>query len=160
MSIKRFHCANNAYQPDGQSFPSFATSPEWYDLKMFSSPKDLEEPMKYETHRSAVAKMHKATGVISKKVTHLDRGAASRMADLGGASEDSIRRAGRWNKTALNDCYLTTLPRESMRSLAQFSSSGGDFFLPRDVKVPEELLSMVFPQADAWLVSLSVLLLI
>ncbi|KAL8276085.1 hypothetical protein RQP46_011517 [Phenoliferia psychrophenolica] len=47
-----FHCANNAYQPDGQSFPSFATSPEWYDLKMFSSPNILEELMKIERQKT------------------------------------------------------------------------------------------------------------
>ena len=62
---------------------------------MFASPKNLLEPLKYEKHRAVVSKIHKATGIISKQVTHLERGTASRMADLGGASEDSIRRAGR-----------------------------------------------------------------
>lgn len=152
--ISRFHIANRAYPPDGQAFPSFASSPDWYDVKMFSSPTNLLEPLKYETHRAAVAQMHKATGIISKKVTRLERGTASRMADLGGASEDSIRRAGRWDQSSLNNCYLTTLPREAMRTLAQFSSTGGDFYLPRDVKVPDELLAMVFPQVDSWLVFL------
>ncbi|KAK4700175.1 hypothetical protein P7C70_g6078, partial [Phenoliferia sp. Uapishka_3] len=146
-----FHLANRAYPPDNQSFPSFSQSPDWYDLKAFASPKDLMEPMKYETHRSAVAKTHKKTGIISKTKTHLDRGAASRMADLGGASQDSIRRAGRWDQSSLSNCYLTTLPRESMRALAQFSSTGGDFYLERDIKVPDQLLALVFPQADVWI---------
>lgn len=106
--------------------------------------------MKYETHREVVGKTHKALGIITKKKTHLERGTASRMADLAGASEDSIRRAGRWDQSSMNNCYLTTLPRESMRALAQFSSAGGDFHLPRAVDVPDTLLAQVFPQVDDW----------
>ncbi|KAL3690979.1 hypothetical protein R1sor_004630 [Riccia sorocarpa] len=43
------------------------------------------------------------------------------MAELGGASESQIRRLGRWNNQAMENCYLTSLPREALRTLAGFS---------------------------------------
>ena len=61
----------------------------------------------------------------------MGRGSGARMAELGGASEAQIRRLGRWNNQAMENCYLTCLPREAMRTLAGFSPHAGDFFLKR-----------------------------
>lgn len=69
---------------------------------------------------------------------------------MGGASEDSIHRAGRWNGDSLNQVHLTTLPKESMGVPGQWSSTGGDFCLPRAVEVPDMLRKQVFSQVDSW----------
>jgi hypothetical protein len=94
--------------------------------------------------------MLEAAGIMTKKVTHAFRGSASRMADLGGASESDISRAGRWDMSCMNQYYLTTLPRETMRVLAGFTAEPGTFWLARDVDPPSALEKMVFPDVDLW----------
>lgn len=78
-----------------------------------------------------------------KKHTSI-RGSAVRMADLAGVNEDQIRRLGRWNNTTMNGAYLTGLPREVMRVMADLTTQQGQFFLPRAVlDPPEELCKMI-----------------
>lgn len=72
------------------------------------------------------------------------------MADLGGASESDIGRAGRWDVSCMNQYYLTTLPRGTMRVLAGFTADPGTFWIARDIDPPEELEAMVFPDVDRW----------
>lgn len=74
------------------------------------------------------------------------------MADLFGASETDIRRGGRWDMSSMTQHYLTTLPRETIRVLAGFPSSPGQFWLERDLDPPEELERLIFPQAALWYV--------
>lgn len=78
------------------------------------------------------------------------RGCASRMADLGGASEADINRAGRWDSSAMTQYYLTTMPRMTMRVLAGFALNPGTYFIPRDIDPLQELEHMVFPDVDLW----------
>ncbi|KAL3681957.1 hypothetical protein R1sor_024913 [Riccia sorocarpa] len=74
------------------------------------------------------------------------------MAELGGASESQIRRLGKWNNQAMENCYLTSLPRETLRTLAGFSPVQGQFYLPRmAVQPPPELTSKIFPEVEEWL---------
>ena len=48
-------------------------------------------------------------------------------------------------------CYLTSLPREFMRSMAGHPSQMGCFEVPRaSVAPPDALLSMIWPELDAW----------
>lgn len=49
------------------------------------------------------------------------------MADLPGASETDIRRGGRWDMSSMTHHYLTTLPRETMRVLADFPAQSQQF---------------------------------
>ena len=72
------------------------------------------------------------------------------MADLQGASERDVARAGRWDMSAMTQCYLTTLPRETMRVLAGFTVERGSFWSSRDLEPPSELQEMVFPQVSVW----------
>ncbi|CAD6963616.1 unnamed protein product [Tilletia controversa] len=78
------------------------------------------------------------------------RSLEAQMAELGGAEEGQVRRAGRWNSKVMEACYLSAVPREVLRVHAGFTRDGGSYFLSRDVYVKEELLKKVFPWADDW----------
>ena len=78
------------------------------------------------------------------------------MAELAGASEDQIRRLGRWNNQSMENCYLTSLPREAIRSLAGFPPAQGSFFLPRaTVEPPDSLKRLIFPAIEPTLEKIS-----
>jgi hypothetical protein len=73
------------------------------------------------------------------------------MAELKGISEDQIRRAGRWNQEQMIGCYLNSLPRKFMRSMAGHPPQMGCFEIPRaNIAPPEILLSMIWPKLDTW----------
>jgi hypothetical protein len=85
----------------------------------------------------------------TKAKTQLGRGFGCRTASIHGAQDSDIRRHGRWNNQALENCYLTSLPRGSIRALAGFPPEKGYFFLPRaSIAIPVELQNMVFPQLN------------
>ena len=65
-----------------------------------------------------MAKAFGYIGIASQKKTHIGRGSSAKMAELKGVSEEQIRRAGRWNQEQMVGCYLNSLPREFMRSMA------------------------------------------
>jgi hypothetical protein len=71
---------------------------------------------------------------------HAARGASARMADLNAVAESDIRRQGRWNNSAMNGAYLTTLPRGIVRSMAGFLTAEGHFYLPRAQVIPQNRL--------------------
>jgi hypothetical protein len=72
------------------------------------------------------------------------------MAELKGASEDQMGRAGRWNQEQMVGCYLDSLPQKFMRIMAGHSPQMGCFEINRaSVTSPEELLSMIWPELDA-----------
>ena len=77
--------------------------------------------MAYDTQLDWINKMFIGANVISVKKTHAGRSQGAKHAELKGVNEDQIRRAGRWNSDVLMNCYLTHLPRKSMRSMASFS---------------------------------------
>ncbi len=71
------------------------------------------------------------------------------MAELHGAPENQIRRLGNWNSQAMENCYLSTLPRDAIRSLAGFSPDHRNYYIRRDVHRPSEaLMKKVFPQIE------------
>lgn len=83
--------------------------------------------------------------------THVNRGAAARMADLQGVDKSDIRRMERWNNSSMNSAYLTGLPRGIMRNLAGFPQQE-TFHLPINAVIPSEnLQSKVFPEVSMWL---------
>lgn len=63
-----------------------------------------------------------------------------------------IRRGGRWNQDQMLGCYLTTLPRQFMRGMADFEPDfPSSHFLPREtVLPPPSLLKKVWPTLDHW----------
>ncbi|KAM4060435.1 centromere DNA-binding protein complex CBF3 subunit, domain 2 domain-containing protein [Hirsutella rhossiliensis] len=75
----------------------------------------------------------------------------ARTAELKGISEDQIRRAGRWNQEQMVGCYLNSLPRKFMRTMAGHPPQIGYFEIRRaGVAPPEVLLSMIWPGLDRW----------
>ncbi|SAL97222.1 hypothetical protein [Absidia glauca] len=69
------------------------------------------------------------------------------MAGIVCANEDHIRRQGRWNNTTINGAYLTNLPRELMRSMADFPTDGRFFYLARAALNPPTSLCKKLLQA-------------
>ncbi|OWZ09550.1 hypothetical protein PHMEG_00017727 [Phytophthora megakarya] len=114
---------------EGESFSDF-TSPEcWYPIKLLKTGTDPTKPMSYKVYHDAITAALTHIGIHSKAKPHAGRGSRSCMADLGGASESQIRHLGRWNTNqSMEKCYLTSLPREVMRTLAGFEPSRGSFF--------------------------------
>jgi hypothetical protein len=108
--------------------------------------------MLYQTHYRALSKALSYAGIMTKNITHVMRGSATRIASLLGASYDAIRQAGRWQMNVLDLSYLTGLPIEVMRVHAGFSKDGGNFYLSRAQLEPSaSLCEKVFPDVDAWL---------
>lgn len=134
-----------------EPFPNFEHSMNWFDTHILKHKSDPKVEWTYHSHLQAIDKAFKACRITSSKKTHVNRGAAARMADLQGVDESDIRRMGRWNNSAMNGAYLTGLPRGIMRSLAGFPQQG-TFYLPRaTVTPPESLQAKVFPEASIWL---------
>ena len=73
------------------------------------------------------------------------------MAELKGISENQIRRAGRWNQEQIIGYYLNSLLHKFMRVMAGHSVQIGCFEICRaNIRPPDELLSMIWPQLDTW----------
>src|ERR1700724_3914985 len=73
----------------------------------------------------------------------------ARQANAAGASEDSIRRHGRWATDRMTSAYLSPLSLEPVRLLAGFKKERGSYYLERQVlSPPEELCTQVFPEVD------------
>jgi hypothetical protein len=139
----RWHISN-------EPFPDFSRNEAWYDIKVFKTNcGDLTEQMDYKTQYNSICKAFEACGVNSAKKTHAGRGCGARHAEIAGASEDQLRRHGRWNVQSMESSYLTGLPRQSIRFVNGFPGAGGQFWLPRDaIHPPDSLLSKVFPEVD------------
>ena len=137
------------YYVEGEPWPCFDKSQDWFNIKFLKSGKDPTKALDYRTHKSSIDCAFKEIGILSKAKTHAARGSGARMAELGGASEDHIRRLGRWNNNSMDNCYLTNLPREAMRALAGFSPERGCFFLDRAALEPSLALKrLLFPELE------------
>ena len=110
-----------------------------YDLFLFPG---RDAGVSYKTEHNAISKAFAAVGVIAKKKTHMGRGAGAQLAEEMGASTSQIGRAGRWNAGAgaLENSYLTSLPREAMRAVAGFPVTQGAYFIRREILPPPEAL--------------------
>ena len=116
-----------------------------------SSTKDRETALSYTSQREWAERALQYAGIASQKKTHIGRPAGAKLAELKGVSEDQIRRAGRWNQEQMIGCYLNSLPREFMRLMAGHPAHMGCFEIRRaGITPPDELLSMIWPELDAW----------
>ncbi|KAE8260648.1 hypothetical protein A4X13_0g227 [Tilletia indica] len=142
--FERFHCA-------GEPFPSFTRREDWYDTYLLRHSNPLK-PLPYRSQYDNMCKVLDALNIRSSKKTHLNRGGGARRAEDNGASEAQIRRAGRWVVEKMQGCYLTGLPRESMRAMAGFSTQPGAFYLPRNSVLPSlALQQQIFPTVNSTL---------
>ncbi|KJZ68994.1 hypothetical protein HIM_11610 [Hirsutella minnesotensis 3608] len=133
-----------------------------------------------QTAREWTSRFYRKAGIKVSKVSHAPRVAATQNADIAGVDEGQachhpdgeppaarcpqaipartdrtvqIRRAGRWNNgDQMAGCYLTSLPFEFMRAVADFDPEwSGSYFVPRAaVRPPVVLLVKVWPQLDKW----------
>lgn len=88
---------------------------------------------------------------VARKVTHVPRGSAAKMADLLGVPPLQIQRMGGWNTDTMSNSYLDSLPRDFIRVMAGFDNDAS-YYLPRAVEEPcDELKQLVFPWVDYWL---------
>ena len=140
------------YHVDDEPFPDFSQPENWYDFKLFNTSSPLKG-VAYTTHNDFISDCFNAVGIISSRKTHSGRGSGVLFAEMAGCSENSLRRLGNWNQTnALDGCYLRSLPRKALRSMAGFTPNGSIYELDRAVlSPPEELQQMIFPDVEYWL---------
>lgn len=107
------------------------------------------ESITYDDQYASIKSCFEALQIQSSKVTHAMRGCGARAASLGGASDDAIRRQGRWNVDAMTSHYLSQISHEAVRALASFPVQRGSFYLERGIlEPPDELKKLVFPTAE------------
>lgn len=133
-----------------EPFPDFRTRPRWYDIRLIKGT-GAGGKLSYSSQRDWVIKAFSYAGIVSNKKTHIGRSSGAKTAELKGVSEAQIQRAGRWNPDQMIGCYLNSLPREFMRSMAGHPKQAGGFNIPRaQITPPESLLSMIWPDLDQW----------
>ena len=59
---------------------------------------------------------------VQKSRLHVARDEGTKFADIAGAEESQVWRAGHWRSDALTRPYLTNLTRQFMRALAGFKT--------------------------------------
>jgi len=136
-----------------EPFPDFTERSRWYNTRLLLSTRgrdDVTEPLSYNAQHEWTSKAHGMAGINSTKITHIDRGAAPKRAELLGVSEDQIARAGRWARNQMIGCYLTCLPLEFMRRMGGHPAQRGCFEIKRAVTPPDELLALIWPGLDSW----------
>ncbi|KAG2223199.1 hypothetical protein INT45_011545 [Circinella minor] len=129
------------------------TKPEsWYNIKLYKGDNvDNTKEMQPKAHYDAIEKGFKACHIRSMAKTHAGQQSGAKMADIRGAGESDIRRAGRWTNDALESAYLTNLPRALLRVMAGFHKDGGRFYLRRAIEKPDpKLCRKVFPMVEVW----------
>jgi hypothetical protein len=137
----------------GEPFPCFRTSQDWYNIKLIKRDNaNLNQRLSDSTASSWTRRLYAASGIQGSKVTHMPRSSGARIAEANNVSEAQIRRGGRWNSDQMTGCYLTDLPRQFMRGIADFEPDyASNYFVPREtVKPPPSLRRRVWPQLDRW----------
>src|SRR5439155_602085 len=119
----RWHITN-------EDFPRFTTNSDWFDVKVAKGVY-RDRAMTYSAQLNAINRAFKACNISSNKKTHAGRGSGARHAEIDGATEDQLRRHGQWNMQSMEACYLTSLPRQSIRIINGFHEEKGQFWIPR-----------------------------
>lgn len=131
-----------------EPFPNLNDRRAWYGIHLLKG-SDPRSELSYNAQLESVKRGFKACSIDSTVWTHANRESAARMAELNGADEDQIRRAGRWSRDRMETCYLTTIPRKALRALAGFSTKGDTYWLARATIEPcKALQRMVHRDLD------------
>jgi hypothetical protein len=137
----------------GEPFPCFRTSQDWYGIKLLKRDNaSLDQRLSDSTASSWTRRLYALSGIQGSKVTHMPRSSGARIAEANNVPEAQIRRGGRWNSDQMTGCYLTDLPRQFMRGMADFEPDyASNYFVPREtVQPPPSLRRRVWPQLDRW----------
>lgn len=132
---------------NNEPFPDFQRNENWFDIKVLKSNKgSITEEIDYKTQWLSICKAFETCNINSVKKTHAGRGCGARHAEIAGASEDQLRRHGRWNASSMENNYLSSLPRQSIRVINGFPGVGKQFWLPRATITPPLVLQQkIFP---------------
>ena len=84
--------------------------------------------MSYNAQYRSYLKAFKAVGIRASKVTHLPRGVAARKTTQEGVQTEQTNCMGGWRRDAKSLSYTYDLPREVMRSLADWPVEG--YYIP------------------------------
>ncbi|KAM4064097.1 centromere DNA-binding protein complex CBF3 subunit [Hirsutella rhossiliensis] len=116
-----------------ERFPVFQRSEDWYETKVLRrSAKEPQAPLSGQTAREWTSRFYKKAGIKVSK----------------------IRRAGRWNNgDQMTGCYLTSLPFEFMRAVADFDPEwSGSYFVPGPPSgVEQNMAAGAFLELLEWL---------
>ncbi|SAL98051.1 hypothetical protein [Absidia glauca] len=118
----------------------------WDSIRSEDKPPRQAQEWSYSSHRESIGKALSSPGIRSNKKTHIKCGSSARVACNMCTNVDQILRQSRWNNTTINVADLTNLPRELVRSMADFPTYGRFFYLTRAaVKPPTCLCKKLFP---------------
>ena len=134
-------------------FPSLKDKRHWYELPVLALPGKPFAKLSYITQSKSMGNVLKEVNIDSSKKTHLGRKTGARLAEEAGVAPTEIARQGKWKHDVLEDVYLRGFSSNAMRGLAGFTPTGGDYFLPRDIPVPESLQRKVMPEIELWCVA-------
>jgi hypothetical protein len=141
------------WQIDSELFPDVSCRERWYDIHLINGSNRAKE-ISYNTQ--LIKRAFTACGINSTVWTHPNRGSGAKLAETYGATEEQIRRLGRWNAARIEGCYLTSLPKKAMRALAGFPTKGGGYWLHRGSVTPsDQLQQQVYPKLEAAATNLS-----
>ncbi|KAK4248923.1 hypothetical protein C7999DRAFT_39914 [Corynascus novoguineensis] len=144
------------WQLEGQEpFHNFQHSEDWYDIKVLRrSAKESTKELSAQTANAWISRLYAASGIRTSKVSHAPRVATAQNADMDGVSEGQVNTAcGQWNSgDQMTSCYLTSLPFEFMRSIADFDPDWSEsYFPPPDtIKPLFALRTRVWPSLNEW----------
>ena len=130
-----------------QEWPDFSSSEAWDTIKLLRG-SDPKTPLDESTHRKWIRDIFNEIGHKSSQTTHAGRKSGAQCAEIAGVSEEEIRRAGRWNDDIMSTTYLTSLPRKFMRIVAGHYHEGRYFLARAQIRPPDALLALVFPQVE------------
>ena len=135
-----------------EPFPDFESRARWYDIRLLKSTDARPtSEFAYNSQRDWVIKAFAYAGIQSNKKTHVGRSSGAKTAELKGISEAQIRRAGRWNQEQMIGCYLNSLPRKFMRTMAGHPPQMGCFEIRRArTPPPDSLLLLIWPGLNKW----------
>jgi hypothetical protein len=72
----------------------------------------------YNSQHKWVTKAFQYTGIASQKKTYIKQSTSAKMAELRGVSKEQIQRTRQWNQEQMVGCYLNSLLREFIQSMA------------------------------------------
>jgi Centromere DNA-binding protein complex CBF3 subunit, domain 2/Transcriptional activator of glycolytic enzymes len=132
--------------------PRFQQRQQWYNIHLIQGG-NRERPISYEVQLQWTNKAFQAAHLQSLRKTHAGRSEGAKQSELNGTAEGQIRRGGRWNTDALTNCYLSNLPQEFIRGMADFDpNKPGNYYLPRaKILPPQSLVRSLWPWVDQWL---------
>lgn len=132
-------------------WPSFQNRSDWFGHHVVCDYSRPTTRLSYCGHYKAVKRANAAVGEDHARAkTHEGRRGGAQIADMYGASTDTIRRQGHWNRSPMVSRYMDPICREGIKALAGFTKHE-TYYMPRGIiEPPTVLLNMLWPEIDEW----------